>query len=739
MFIALSLIAVQTGAAPNWIWAPGAKIPPHVSFRRDLILPQKPEKADLAITCDDAYVLYVNGKEAARHASWYTMQDVDLRQYLHMGRNVLAVEARNIESVAGLLVVGEIRVGASRISLASGTDWRYSLQEPAGWRDAGFDDSAWPAPHVIGPLGIAPWYKPVDEGVALRTMLDAKPVSPMRILPPMTDSPDLARRYVWPSPATGPGGKFQTMRIEPVKGAESVGKVFAGPHRFTVDFGRELAGWVEVTVESEKAPDLTIETAESNDRFASDSMVCRNEGGRWVFRILPPDGFTGFRFARIDLKGLDTPVRIKSVTALWRLWPANYVGSFACSDEVLNRIWEMGAYTVRLNLDPKALGAILVPARGDRYPWMGDDRVAHRVLFDCFGDYWLAKADLDFFVQPGQKPIDVNGIPGYTLDWVIGLYDYWMASGDAAEVRKHLDDVATIIAQYAEPATPKGWLFTDWEPALQATTDPSVTAFHVKYVQAAQLAAKMATAFGQEGDARQYRADAAKRLEFLKKRPDWPTGLPQHALSDALIAGVGDRFPDTVPANTTTPYFTYYVLEALSAAGRSDRALEALRQYWKGMLDLGATSTWEYFLPDWAHRLKPSAQPPDEACGPISKCHPWSAGATAWLSDHVLGATPTSPGWTTCQIKPFFGNLAWAKGSVPTPHGPVQVSWTKQPGGHILTFTTPADVQPTVVLSAESRCFVDRRVLKAEQIRNGLSYYPFSSVRPVRVSIIDAN
>lgn len=704
----IALLLSQTTAVPNWIWAPGAAIPPRVLFRRDLDLPAKPERAELTITCDDAYRLYVNGRQVASHASWYTMQDVDLGPYLHAGCNVLAVDGRNLRSVAGLLVIGHVMAGGQEIDLATGSEWKYSLTESQGWREPGFDDSAWPASHPIGPLGIAPWNRPADEGQMLRSMLSLGPADPLMRFPPTPDSVDLARRYWWPASMTGPNGRFQQMRVRPTV---SVDRTLTKPASFIVDFGRELAGWVEVVAEGAEKPDLEIGTGESNDRFEATDTAVRQENGRWVFRTLHQGGFTGLRYARIDLKSVGGPVRIRSVSAIWRIWPANYGGSFSCSDPVLNRIWEMGAYTVRLNLDPKALGAILLPDRGDRYPWMGDDRVAHHTLFDCFGDYWLAKADLDFFVKPGQKPIDVNGIPGYTLDWVIGLYDYWMYSGDAAEVLKHLGDLSTILNQYGTTATPNGWMFTDWEPELQATTDKSVTAFHVKYLQAAQLASAMAEALGRHDLARGFLDLARKRLDFLRQRPDWPNGLPQHALTDALLAGRADRFPADVSATTTTPYFTYFVLEALSKAGQDERAIESLRSYWKGMLDLGATTTWEYFLPEWVKTVKPNSQPPDINGAILSLCHPWSAGASAWLSDHVLGVVPTSPGFATCQVRPFFGKLSWASGEVPTPHGGVRVSWRQRPTGPVVTVAVPRGVQASLVLPGGFRYSVNGRAM----------------------------
>ena len=48
--------------------------------------------------------------------------------------------------------------------------------------------------------------------------------------------------------------------------------------------------------------------------------------------------------------------------------PANYEGSFRCSDPTLTRIWYTGAYTVKLNLLKEYFGAILME-RSDRHSW----------------------------------------------------------------------------------------------------------------------------------------------------------------------------------------------------------------------------------------------------------------------------------------------------------------------------------------------------------------------------------
>ncbi len=47
----------------------------------------------------------------------------------------------------------------------------------------------------------------------------------------------------------------------------------------------------------------------------------------------------------------------------------------------------------------------------------------------------------------------------------------------------------------------------------------------------------------------------------------------------------------------TTPYMRFYELEALCAMGEQNYVLKEMKDYWGGMLKLGATSFWEEYNP----------------------------------------------------------------------------------------------------------------------------------------------
>ena len=65
-----------------------------------------------------------------------------------------------------------------------------------------------------------------------------------------------------------------------------------------------------------------------------------------------------------------------------KYYPVEYKGSFACSDDLLTRIWYMGAYTAHLCMQEDIWDA---PKR-DRARWMGDLHVSGAVINLAFAD-----------------------------------------------------------------------------------------------------------------------------------------------------------------------------------------------------------------------------------------------------------------------------------------------------------------------------------------------------------------
>ena len=64
----------------------------------------------------------------------------------------------------------------------------------------------------------------------------------------------------------------------------------------------------------------------------------------------------------------------------------------------------------------------------------------------------------------------------------------------------------------------------------------------------------------------------------------------------------------------------------------------------------------------------------------------------------MLGVTAASPGFRTIAIRPMPCGLAWAKGTVPTPHGDVAVAWSRGKDTLELEVTVPPGSEADVVV-----------------------------------------
>jgi alpha-L-rhamnosidase len=122
---------------------------------------------------------------------------------------------------------------------------------------------------------------------------------------------------------------------------------------------------------------------------------------------------------------------------------------------------------------------------------------------------------------------------------------------------------------------------------------------------------------------------------------------------------------------------TKYLMEALTAAGRSDVAAGIALQEdypsWGNMLANGATTLWER----WEKAT---------GGGMNSHNHPMMGSVGAWFYRAALGLRvhPAEPGFARFSVRPeILPGVDWAKGSLDTVRGRIETSWERT--GHDLT------------------------------------------------------
>ncbi|MEX0714140.1 MAG: heme-binding protein, partial [Pirellulales bacterium] len=174
------------GPAPapeaQWIWSPAHTkdlVPAGACFFRHSLVLKGSERGHIQIACDDAYELYVNGRQMASGDDWRRMTTYELVPYLQSGRNVIAVKAANKTGASAGLAVRIKLAGPAggEIAQVSDTSWKTSLKQSPGWETIQFDDSQWIPARSFGPFGSTPpWTNQVagDGGGAGRFILPAE-------------------------------------------------------------------------------------------------------------------------------------------------------------------------------------------------------------------------------------------------------------------------------------------------------------------------------------------------------------------------------------------------------------------------------------------------------------------------------------------------------------------------------------------------------------------------------------
>jgi len=573
----------------------------------------------------------------------------------------------------------------------------------------GKQDSTHTKPYLPDHPGIAPY--PVVSGGAFT----GKPVSA---------SPDPLVSYVW----TRESEELQVYHLKPVKVSTETTPSFAnvesaltddcfikvnGEGSIRFDFGVESAAWIEFD-----SPDLSGEVQMSVSEYNQPAVV--NSGPQSphktgvpvkhgnTYRLeLNAELYEGVRFGWIHVTRFDKPWHIKNIRLVCQTKPVNYAGHFESSDTLLNRIWYTGAYAVKLNLLKDHMGAILVD-RGDRHSWTGDAHISQGVSMVAFGNYDMVKHNLQ------RTSVDNNSIESYSLLWIHSLLDYYYYSGDEAFLRSHLATLKRKIDHAAQITVDEINLgFYGWDERLGAgfetpNNPENRHAYRLLYVQTCVALSKALATLGEKGLSADYRQLADAKLQEIRKDPSWFGAIGLHAAAEAVNGGyltedeskalVNKHFLDTANIISFSPFNQYFIIRALANSGLHQEALVAINRTWGGQLRLGATTFWECFRPEWANVIQPNDPVPNGQHGYTSLCHPWSSGATRWLSEEILGIKPVSPGFKRFQVIPHLSNtLGAVRGDVPTPLGTIQfdidvnqgVAHLRSPSGSLATVGIP--------------------------------------------------
>lgn len=484
-----------------------------------------------------------------------------------------------------------------------------------------------------------------------------------------------------------------------------------------LDFGSEINGTLRIlnflTQGEARYAEVDVKLGESATEACSTVLErgATNDHTPRDFTAIIPSfsdqevGETGYRFACIRLKSPNTKIVIKSVYAVLVIRDIEYKGSFECNNELLNDIYNTAAYTCHLCMQRYLWDGI----KRDRLVWVGDMHPELLTIKTVFGDSKVMEEAIRFARL--TTPIDkwMNTLPSYNLWWLCSLWDWYFYTGDEVFFEENRDYALAMIKRMSSFINFDGTDTFDYDFLDWPTSGTKAGAAGVKGLLGLgfMAAEKIARAYGDIALADECKA----KVEALRKRDISNEGAKQTAAILAL-SGIADEqesaefILDGYGKGMST-FMSYYIL-TVAAKKSVEGALRMLKEYYGGMLSVGATTFWEDFNLEWLEGAKPIDTIIPEGEYDIhadnggycykglrhSFCHGWSSAPTAFLAETVLGVKVLEKGCKKVAIKAQLGDLLWAKGTYPTPYGEIFVSHTKNADGTVATeFTAPSEVE----------------------------------------------
>ena len=538
--------------------------------------------------------------------------------------------------------------------------------------------------------------------------------------------------------ADAPGGKLMPAIIEPiVEQKRYPAKTFTnmGGGKYLIDFGTNIAGWIEIDVPAGLEPGSRILLRHAEELDGEEDLHTANLRGAEQTDIYITDGeecvwsprftYHGFRWATVEgLPGLDASM-IEAVSFYNDVDSGSF---FESGSMIANAIQRIILQTERDNIHHILTDC---PQRDERQGWMNDatvrfeetpynfdtGRIFPKIIgdiTDCQGDDGSITCTAPFVF--GNRPAD----PVCSSFLVAGLQNL-MHYGDIETIREAYprfsawnDCIAAIAAKhdgivdytfYGDWAGPEDGCESAEGPRSAITPGALMsTGYHYHNCR---LLAKMARCLGNDDEAKRQDERACEiRKVFLDKWWDAKTGTvatgSQACQAFALWLGIlpedgralaAQRLNEAVESAgmriTTGNLCTRYLLDMLAEYGYIDTAwaLVTREEYpsWGYMLQNGATTVWERF------EMK-------ENGGMNSHNHPMYGAMGYWFYAYLVGVRPTEPGWKRFKVKPYIpSKLTFAEAKIASIRGDIRVKWLKRYGKLILTVDVPfgctADVE----------------------------------------------
>ena len=541
------------------------------------------------------------------------------------------------------------------------------------------------------------------------------------------------------------GGSCRVMERLPVR------SVITTPRSETVlDFGQNHAGVIEMRIHGKAGDTAELQCFEvldsqgnvytANLRSAKQTIrYTMGDGGVETYRALFT--FQGYRY--VHVKAWPGAVCAEDFTSLAIYSDMAEIGSFECSNSLINRLWRNILWGLKSNFVDIPTDC---PQRDERMGWTGDAQIFSATACMMMNTYpffskWLTDLACDQTMDGGVPHVVPDTLTESSKagdNWlvregthsaaawadaaVIIPWNLYLAYGDTDILRKQYDSMAAWVRFMKAHAEGGMWnyrlQFGDWVALdaaecsyFGATPLPVTTTAY--YAYSARLMAKAAAVLGKQADAEAFAAIENEAREAFIRHFFTADGVMTAQTQTAHVLALHfDLVPDAWREKTlmglrrllaernghlvTGFVGTPYIAHALSDNGALADAFSLLlkRDFpsWLYQVEMGATTVWEHW-----DGIRPDGTM-------------WSAGMNSfnhyaygaigeWLVKNIGGlrVDEREPGYRHSVLTPQVGGgLTYANVSIETVYGQLSVRWALE--GNRLTVHTAVPCNTTATL-----------------------------------------
>lgn len=727
----------ETAMMPSYVWK-GKWISdgndkshaPAPMLRKSFVLDKPVADAKLYISAAAYYKLFVNGSSSDNimldpgythydKRNLYSVYDIDT--LFHNGENVVAtvlgsgfynedkpVATWNFEDASWRdrpKMLAEIHISftdGTKMVIPSDESWKASIgpylsdniysgdvydarKELPGWNDIGFDDTSWQNAELVS--------APSDRLVAQQ----CPPIRVSEVLKPV----DM--------------------------------KSF-GDSVYVFDFGKNISGLCSIVLNGQRGTKVTMTHGELLRKDArvemgnidiyynrmdgyemqTDTYYMKGENKDETFS--PMFSYHGFRYVQVETSA---PMKIEADDITARFFHTDLVqtGKFACSNELLNRIWDATNLSYLGNL-------MSIPTdcpQREKNGWTADAYLALDFALLNYDAIKFYEKWIDDLIDNQREDGNVSGIvptagwgyddwigPVWAAAWFIIPYSLYIYTGDDSSIEKIFPACKKYL-QYLKNREDNDGAVTygigDW--LCYNTTTPTEYTTTCYYYYENMLAARFADILGEDSS---IFIDKAAELKALINRKYFDTGKYLYSNGSQTAQGVA-LYMDIVPEEykykvasnlndmiVENDCFLDFgtigsktVLRQLSDYGFFDTAFKMASKKeipsWGAWIESGLTTLAETWKLDMTNFRDASAN------------HVFLGDVSAWMTSYIAGIRPglDDNGELCVSIEPHFPDgLDWASAEYTSLKGTFNVDWKRDGANVILKVKTPANTKTKI-------------------------------------------